>query len=151
MSDLLEGVLYFITPAEPGKAPCSFSAGLHPRHRRKKAKPHPANLRFSGGAQKTHTSRNQGKMPRSGGKTCRRDFQLLRKKKKLKLKAQFPIKFGKLIVEGLFSPLRHLKTYLSTLARTAPRKKRNRVGGCPLFGQPSSHTTVRAVRHTAVQ
>ena len=27
----------------------------------------------------------------------------------------------------------------------------NRVGGCPLVGQPSSHTTVRAVRHTAVQ
>ena len=27
----------------------------------------------------------------------------------------------------------------------------NRVGGCSLLGQPSSHTTVRAVRHTAVQ
>jgi predicted nucleic acid-binding protein len=27
----------------------------------------------------------------------------------------------------------------------------NRVGGCPLFGQPSSHTTVRTVRYTAVQ
>ena len=27
----------------------------------------------------------------------------------------------------------------------------NRVGGCSLFEQPSSHTTVRAVRHTAVQ
>ena len=27
----------------------------------------------------------------------------------------------------------------------------NRVGGCSLVGQPSSHTTVRAVRHTAVQ
>ena len=28
---------------------------------------------------------------------------------------------------------------------------KNRVGGCSLLGQPSSHTTVRAVRHTAVQ
>ena len=39
-------------------------------------------------------------------------------------------------------------------AVSAPRKalcQPNRVGGCPLFGQPSSHTTVRAVRHTAVQ
>jgi hypothetical protein len=27
----------------------------------------------------------------------------------------------------------------------------HRVGGCPLFGQPSSHTTVRTVRYTAVQ
>ena len=27
----------------------------------------------------------------------------------------------------------------------------HRVGGCSLLGQPTSHTTVRAVRHTAVQ
>ena len=28
---------------------------------------------------------------------------------------------------------------------------RNRVGGCPLIEQPTSHTTVRTVRYTAVQ
>ena len=27
----------------------------------------------------------------------------------------------------------------------------NRVGGCPLIEQPTSHTTVRTVRYTAVQ
>jgi AraC-like DNA-binding protein len=30
-------------------------------------------------------------------------------------------------------------------------QSKNRVGGCPLVGQPSSHTTVRTVRYTAVQ
>ena len=37
------------------------------------------------------------------------------------------------------------------VARRMAHARINRVGGCPLFGQPSSHTTVRAVRHTAVQ
>jgi len=31
------------------------------------------------------------------------------------------------------------------------KKEQNRVGGCPLVEQPTSHTTVRTVRYTAVQ
>jgi len=36
------------------------------------------------------------------------------------------------------------------LDQTTISKWENRVGGCPLVGQPTSHSTVRTVRYTAL-
>ena len=51
--------------------------------------------------------------------------------------------------KGLF--LRNKHNMPRKIVAPATFVLKNRVGGCTLLVQPSSHTTVRAVRHTAVQ